>query len=282
MTISRLESSPLNSTPMNFPETHKLLIHEGYLIHASLTSGLTALRSAGTHDKGKFYSALFNLSIGIERLCKSVIIIDRMLRNNMIPPSESEMKQFGHNLKKLHAAVSEISRKRQISFDELDKYDSVTNSIVALIDDFALRSRYHNLDKLGAGGKSKDPLEEWQRILSDVLSTDYKKSAINKKLAHVKKFTDLIKDNSFVMSTGLDGKSLSFDDAFAEPALQEMALKHVNLRLIKLLTPFRDLMGDLCREVYAYGPIPCIPQMQEFLSWIWDDKAYVLRKKVWP
>jgi hypothetical protein len=49
------------------------------------------------------------------------------------------------------------------------------------------------------------------------------------------------------------------------------------------LSPIRDLISDLSQKAYTLRlPVPPFPQMQEFLDWISDDQAYVLRKRRWP
>jgi hypothetical protein len=79
-------------------DSYSLLTLEGHLFHASLTNGLTALRAASIHQKGTFYAAFFNLSIGLERLMKVVLVIDHMARNSMNPPSDRVLRQHGHDL----------------------------------------------------------------------------------------------------------------------------------------------------------------------------------------
>ena len=63
-----------------FSEKFKLLQQEGYLTQSSLCQGLTFLRKAnlGEKERGLFYSAFFQLSIGIERFMKIVVILDYM------------------------------------------------------------------------------------------------------------------------------------------------------------------------------------------------------------
>jgi len=69
-----------------FPKSFVLLQQEGYLISSCLSMGLTELRSANVHNKGSFYSSLFNLSVGIERLLKAIVIIEHMLNKNLSVP----------------------------------------------------------------------------------------------------------------------------------------------------------------------------------------------------
>ncbi|MES2505504.1 MAG: hypothetical protein V4599_02300 [Verrucomicrobiota bacterium] len=266
----------------NFPASHRLLEQEGHLFRMCLTSGLTALRAAGTHDKGKFYSALFNISIGLERICKSIVIIDRMLANSMTPPTEKEMRTLGHNLITLHGSVYEIASRRHFVFPRLDQSDEITIALIQLIDDFARGSRYHNLDSLTSKTTTEDPLHVWHQILAEVLKKDLRPASVRRILVRVHEAVATIENNSIAIVTGLDGRSLSLQEIFTEPALQDMALKHVVLRLIQFLSPYRDILGDLCRQVYGFRGMPPIPQMQEFLEWVWDDPAYVLRKRCWP
>ena len=75
-----------NPSPPAFPPSYLLLQQEGYLISSSLTTGLTELRAAHVHNKGAFYTALFNLSVGFERLLKAIVIIDHMLDNGLAVP----------------------------------------------------------------------------------------------------------------------------------------------------------------------------------------------------
>ena len=81
----------------DFPESFLLLQQEGYLISSCLSNGLTELRAANVHNKGAFYSSLFNISVGTERLLKAIIIIDHMLRNDLAPPTRRELKGYGLN-----------------------------------------------------------------------------------------------------------------------------------------------------------------------------------------
>ncbi len=86
----------------NFPPSFLLLQQEGHLISSCLTNGLTELRAANVHNKGAFYSALFNLSVGIERLLKAIVIIEHMLNNNLSVPNKRQLKRYGHNIVELY------------------------------------------------------------------------------------------------------------------------------------------------------------------------------------
>lgn len=85
-----------------------LLQQEGHLFHSCLTVGLTALMTANLDRKGDFYSAFFQLSIGLERAMKVVIIIEHMATNQLKAPTKSQIQSYGHDLIQLSYCISRI------------------------------------------------------------------------------------------------------------------------------------------------------------------------------
>src|SRR5258708_2646489 len=59
----------------------------GYLFHSCLTQGLAALRNANLHEIEQYYTPFFQLSIGLERLMKVIVIIDHAARNALSLPT---------------------------------------------------------------------------------------------------------------------------------------------------------------------------------------------------
>jgi len=150
---------------LQFPASFTLLQQEGYLISSCLTTGLTELRSANVHNKGVFYAALFNLSIGIERLLKATIIIDHMLKNNLSVPTRKQLKNYGHDILELYSSCVVISQEEFSKIPPLDTIEEQSHEILCLLNDFAQTTRYHNLDALSSAGSGKDPLLHWNEIL---------------------------------------------------------------------------------------------------------------------
>ena len=56
---------------------------EALLASASLRSGLTALNKCKYHDKGSFYNAFFQLSIGLERFFKIIYVFFEVCSNKI-------------------------------------------------------------------------------------------------------------------------------------------------------------------------------------------------------
>jgi len=266
-----------------FPASFLLLQQEGYLIRGCLTTGLTQLRGAHVHNKGAFYTALFNLSVGAERLLKAIIIIDYMVKNKLAVPSKKQLKAYGHDILELYDSCLAISKTRNTNLPSRDKLEPTTREILILLSDFAQTTKYHNLNALSSTQSGKDPLAHWNEIISSILSNDVSHRRQGKILWEASAVAAALADSTTTIMQGLDKQALSTEQALLLPALHEQAVKHAVLYIIKMLAPVRDLISAVSHTAYSLGvSVPPFPQMQEFLEWIWDDRNYVLRKKRWP
>lgn len=116
---------------VTFTPTWYLLQQEGFLAQACLCNGLTALRQANLGDsKGRFYSAFFELSIGLERVLKLVLILDHMARQQLQPPDTKTVKNYGHKLSALFNSAKTINTARGIT--ALDDFPDDSLPIVML------------------------------------------------------------------------------------------------------------------------------------------------------
>jgi hypothetical protein len=155
-----------------FPPSFLLLQQEGYLISSCLSTGLTDLRNAHVHNKGAFYTALFNLSIELERLLKAILIIDHMLNNDLSIPTKKQLQAYGHNIVELYDTCEKIGNNRQSPIPSRNHLDAIDQDILLLLSDFARTTRYHNLDTLSAAQSDLDPLIHWGQIILAILNKD--------------------------------------------------------------------------------------------------------------
>lgn len=140
-----------------------------------LATGLTELRSAHIHNKGAFYSSLFNLSIGMERLLKSIVIIEHMINNNLSPPTKKQLKQYGHDIAETYDKSVQICAGHNSKIPKRSALHEIEKEIITLLSDFAEASRYHNLDALSNQSKFTDPLIHWNSIIQKLLDSDVTK-----------------------------------------------------------------------------------------------------------
>src|SRR5882672_8116882 len=181
-----------------------LLQQEGYLFRSCLTTGLTALRKADLNDPGLYYTAFFQISIGLERLLKSIIIIEHIAAHGSAP-NEKQLRRHGHDLLGL---VREASREQTPAADmirEVLEPGSINALLISFLSRFALNSRYFNLNALVGARQTKDPIAEWNQVVSRVLSEDEDP----KKVAWLRS------------SNGLDGSALRMSRLFNLRQAQE-------------------------------------------------------------
>ncbi|WP_421298117.1 hypothetical protein [Aeromonas veronii] len=265
------------------PPSYLLLEQEGYLISSCLGSGLTALRSAHVHNKGGFYSSLFNLSIGLERLLKAIVIIEHITANSLSMPSKKQLKNYGHNIEELYDQCVKIAGARGMEFPERNALDPIKKEIICLLSDFAQTTRYHNLDALTSSNVGIDPLEHWGQIVTAILEKNVPKAQKNKILGSSNLIASAIDDITITIMHGLDKKPISTKDALALPGLHDQAVKYAVLHVVQILIPLKKLTSELSHLAYKLNtPEPVFPQMHEFLEWLWDERQYVMRKKRWP
>jgi len=266
-----------------FPPSFLFLQQEGHLISACLSLGLTELRAAHVQNKGAFYSCLFNLSIGLERLLKAIVIIDHMTTNSLVPPTKSQLKGYGHNIKDIYDTIVGIGKRLRSTITERSQLDGTNQEILDLLSDFALTTRYHNLDALTASQGGTDPLTHWNRIVVAILRSDVPSAKKDRISAQGRMVGQAISDFTVTIMRGLDREPLSTEDALSLSGLHQEAARYAVFRIVQLLCPIRDLLGVLSRGAYGLGfSVPPFPQMQEFLEWLCGDRRYVLRKSKWP
>lgn len=247
-----------------------------------LALGLTELRNAHVHNKGAFYTGLFNLSVGFERFLKAIIIIDYMLNNRCTVPTKKQLQAYGHNIVQLYDTCEKIGASRQSSIPNRCQLDDINQGIVALLSDFARITRYHNLDALSASQSGIDPLLQWSKIILAIIGKDVSKKQREKILTEAHVIANAIDDITFTLMHDLDQSPLTTAEALSLPGLHDQAARFAVLRVVETLDPFRKLLGVVSHEAYGLGKsVPPFPQMQEFLEWLWNDRQYVLKKK-WP
>lgn len=135
-----------------------LLIKEGYLASSAIGHGLNTLRKSGIHAQGEYYLAFFQLSIGLERLMKLIVIQYFRGTHNGFPGNKA-MRSFGHNLVELYSAIYEFDTNDKSLLD-----DDISIKMLNFLSDFAMSTRYYNLDILTGKQQIKNPLVEWVDI----------------------------------------------------------------------------------------------------------------------
>ncbi len=151
-----------NNSPV---EVHREgLLLEGALASDALGHGLTALRSYDFADKGRFFSGMFALTIGLERLLKLVFLISKAEDSGRFP-NNKELKDVGHDVGCLITLARSINEDKSLGADTTKVDDELCAAIIELFSRFAKYARYYNLDSMtgSTGSADEEPLAAWPR-----------------------------------------------------------------------------------------------------------------------
>ncbi len=271
---------------MVFTKSGLLLNNEAYMIESCITHGLTALRNSHVGEMGTYYSAFFQLSIGLERLMKITLIIDHMASNNLAAPTQRELKDYGHDLLKLFDKAHSITCTSSPHPLNSVATGSIEHDILTFLAEFAETSgRYFNLDQLSTGKSGQDPLARWKQILLRILCEQVSTRTKNKIDRESKPFASARASKLItVMGHDLDGQSLTTVDAASIGARYLAAASYAVFHVIGIVLPLRELLAEISTPA-TYWPgskeFP-VPDMSRFLEFALMERRDILRKRRWP
>jgi hypothetical protein len=267
-----------------FTPTFHLLQQECTLLESCIYSGLSALSKAHTSDKGQYYVSFFNLSVGLERLMKLVLILDSLSKSNKL----TTVKNFSHDLEKLFAEAKKISSQHNFAHLSATLNDPIRASILKLLSDFALKTRYANLDRLN-GVTISDPLQELSAVLKLVLASEVSVKFKNKIQQQASLMTQMMAGHSTVIMSDLNQNPMSLHEVLATPALNKAAGKYIVWHLLQIINDVRSLAIDISHKATGYQQSNSgsraavfIPAISDFLTVVGMPKAHALTKRRWP
>ncbi|MBE3667261.1 hypothetical protein BOO35_19600 [Vibrio navarrensis] len=271
-----------------FGEKFVLLQQEGFLTQSSLCQGLTNLRKAniGDQERGLFYSAFFQLSIGIERLMKLTVLLDYMLENKLRVMTDKQLKhQYGHKIKDLYSAVQTIAVRHEIPVDGF--FDEGTEwNIVHFMHEFALTARYYNLSKLSGGANSQDPLSAWWNIIYDLYLDEVSEIKRNNIRVECYSICDARGSNSFTYFHDFQGNIMTELECLMYPKIIEASPPHAVWFIIKILQPIFSVLTELQGKVKQLEneigeQKSVIPFLHEFFPFLYCSRSMALKRKKW-
>jgi hypothetical protein len=269
----------------DFAPSFLLLQHEGYLFRTALLTGLNAARHANISDPGKAYTAFFQLSIGAERVLKTIVIIDHMSKHD-VPPSNKQLRAFGHDIGSLIRRVAEVPlREGSNPLIALLEPSAVEAEIIGLLDEFAKNTRYYNLDALSRGRADADPLPRWNALLQRLVRENVPSQRVMSIMDDSAALAALFEPHARVLAHDFDGQRMDLTAAFTLPRLHDKGCTYAVWHIVKILAALRECLWEVTwREHERERDIPeaRVPYMYEFLNFTYGERREVLRKKRWP
>jgi hypothetical protein len=270
-----------------FPPEWHLVQQESSLVSSCIFKGLTDLRKANIYEIGLFYTAFYNLAIGLERLLKLTLIIDYLQANGLVCPTSNYVRRHGHDLTNLLNACQIRATSLGVSCDLSFSGSLRKQQILRLLNDYSNGLRYHNLDALQGGRRGRDPLASWNDIILDIYR-DEVSSRRQAVLENRAKFSaDALRDLAVVVYHGLDQRSLDIDGFALIPAQIDAAAPYAVYHIIEIVKEINKLhftVADLThQECDRQGrDIPVVPFVHESYYVLNNSRRYLLDKKAWP
>ncbi len=279
---------------LNFSETFNFFSQECFLARNSILSGFDFLLKTRLNEEkdGYFYSAFFQLSIGIERLLKVIIITDYMLDNNLELPPEAEFRKHGHDILKLYYFCTKINDKYSSKEFSYPQESTINLQVLNFLSEYAKTTRYYNLNQLSIPSKANfgqtkyPPIAEWFYISENIL----KKELTTLQWQRLEKQGESIllnlKDNNFTSLLDFDNQIMTTFDVIWRMTRYQKSIPHVIWILMELLKPTYYLMNKISEKSsqieHDNGITKMrIPFLYEFFYFLLSNRSDTLKRKKW-
>lgn len=272
-----------------FSRTFTLLQQEGHLARTSLLSGIDLLLKANLDERkvGNFYSAFFQLTIGLERILKLVIITNHMLENNYKPPTDDELrKKYGHNLKTTYLYALSVRNKWGHEKVSIPATNSIEDKTLNFLEKFANKARYYNLRELNNTTADHGPLGEWYAICKKVAEADIGYAKLEKAAQQIMHQLDQAGLVGYSPRLGFDGHPMTlFDDYWRMHLIQKTA-PHLVWKIVQFIRPLYNALNYIAHEAMEFEEknqlkLPVIPHLYEFFVFSLATKPDTMRRKAW-
>jgi hypothetical protein len=205
----RVRGCCMKSTPVR-----RALHREAALAGELMGAGVTALGRACTAKIAYYPVAFFDLSQGIERAAKLVIVADYMIKHNGALPRDRTLKKTGHKLKELLASVEEITYRTRPGTKYIGRpADDIHCGIVDILDELATVNRYYNLDLLSGhvpNQQIQDPVIAWHtKVGTPILQSHYDDRQQARTEERASMMSGMMDDILFVLRQTEDGSPIN-------------------------------------------------------------------------
>lgn len=261
----------------------RLLSQEGHLASRAFLTGFQDMSAVDYDRPGTVYSALFQLSIALERLMKIVIILDHMAQHDFSTPSDRDLRGLGHSITALYTAVEKAGHRVGV-IDGWFQAPAIQTEMLEALSEFAKGARYFNIDQLVSGVANIDPLTRWfgvhMKVAEASLSYKRRASIMARSRAHCEAL------GLFGWEMGPKGQyDLTIDVTYQLEAAR-VTRGHVVWTVIEILEPMYRVILALENALHeaelAKGMTTAVvPHMTEFFPFGMTDRAAAIRRKQW-
>jgi hypothetical protein len=266
------------------PESWLPWKREADLARMCIGTGLGSLVKANHMEHGFYNQAFFNLSNGLERLLKLIVLIDFAIENDGSFPSNAVLKQrYGHAIDDLHDAGCEVRRRLEgggASFRWGPPEAVVTERIIRVLADFAQNhGRYYNLDYLtGATRIGREPIDAWFAEVNTLLAERCPPRTAARFAADAELVGTMLEGHISLVQTTESGVPLhSAADAALHGRMVEWVQQLATFHCATIVRFHIETLWKL--ESVAHRAGIDVPFLHEFFSMYYNDDALLRRRK---
>lgn len=273
--------------PWEIDEWH-FVRQEAMLVRQLLGSGVTALGHANYADKkGEYYTAFFGLSVGLERLCKLILIVNQAISERVVPGQEA-IRGYGHDIKALIDAIDDIAEYRGLSPRFRRPDDTVAVAIIDNLHAFsdARKGRYANFMALGDPNLTEhEPLKKWwDEVAETVLQQRYYGTKMQARVeAHARAISQSFGQWLSVNHT-TEGRERLTNVELASTRTGQTAViqkwsRYHSLTIVRWLS---SVYNELAQEAVYQADLDAFFGSWEFFQTYTVDDEFLKTRKIWP
>jgi hypothetical protein len=274
--------------PWDIPEWH-FIRQEAMLVRHLIGAGATAIGQANyANKKGEYYRAFFELSVGMERLAKLILVVDYALAHRGKLPDEKHVKQFGHDLQSLFSAVDQVSTARTLNLRYPRPTDAVATAIIANLDAFAdaKRGRYANFGALANPQTAQhEPIAKWWTEVAEAILKDryYGKPVQEKVEGNARAVGLLLSGIAVVRHTTETRDHLSdIEIASRRTGQTELVQKWARYHSLTIVRWLSDVYRELAEHAVYKQNYDAFFGSWEFFDTYRVDQEFLKSRKIWP
>ena len=272
----------MSVNPFSNP-TFLALNREAELSVRLICDGVNALRKASRAPDT--YSALFSITMGLERLGKLCFLLDRFFKGKGEFPTDKELRNVGHDIDALSKEIVRIATDRNMEKPELFiLHENVSESIIACLSEFARGARYYNLDTLVGSRKTapKDPIVRWREDVGQpVLDKHYPQWRREKDTTLAQSLGGVLDTVSFTM--GVSQSNSPIDSQVQAIAISKGAnylKKWVPFYILRIVRVFARVVIELSYETYKRHDLSPVPHMIDHFGRFLNDDDFLKNHSV--
>lgn len=264
--------------PQLSKEMELLLKREASMAAMSLGLGLTHIRRYDFVQTGYFYSGLYSVTTGLERIMKLIVIYNHRMLNNDAFPNNAQLKNHSHHISSLFDHAVEVDKRCGFNNGaEPFSKDALYRSIISFLSEFATQARYYNLDLItGRPQHGDEPLKRWaDQINAEIERRHYRESAARNET--IRQATSAMEKHTFVMMTDESGNDVTSLHQFYTDGDKVTCRQKYSMFYIYNIARFLcNTLASLETKCGFY------PFLREFFAVFQNDNnSYVLNKKTW-